>query len=370
MRVKRHRSQAAAKQFTETLGTAVTTPIATSAIIADAPAPANQGVVLDVPTPPTSALPTAIEQNTITGLGGINGPNGAPTTAATQPDNPENAPEAQPPEAFSLPPMPTLFDSPPQDVEAKGSDGATQTPDESEVAKLRAEIEAIKSSKASDVPEEVAKELEELRALRKRVEMESLYKGTSLGMEHVDDAVAVELRDKLVAPIVQQATEDLTKIRKEQERILAELEQNKKLAEQQARESQARELLVRTNSAIMAQHPDFTNVMASREFQEFMNQPAAPGASVTVEQVMRQEYSAGRPDYINKVVTAFKSQKRDISGVQSVNPTVGSGQPTLHTQQVAPTYADVANLKRMYTTGRVSKQEYLKQMAAFRDAGL
>lgn len=187
------------------------------------------------------------------------------------------------------------------------------------------------------------------------------------GLEHVDSDVAQEIRDKILAPVINRVTQ-ATEARLAQATTLANnaLEANSSTMTKW-QEEQQRARTADLNRAITARHPDVERVIASPEYSAFMAQ-VIPGTLVTRGSQIEAAYKAGNADFVNQMLDEFKGGQPGFA--QIATPPINQVAATtgVSTEGASFTYADLDDAKYKLSRREMTHEEYRNFLAEFEAA--
>lgn len=125
-------------------------------------------------------------------------------------------------------------------------------------------------------------------------------------LEHIDEDVASELDNKLLAP------------------IRAEVNELKALRQQEMKYRQD-QLIANANNKIIAKHPKAEKILRSQQFKDFVNADSDPySTEQAFDRVLRAYYS-GDGDYVLQKLDAFVGTRGKPKPPVGVEPHQGSG---------------------------------------------
>lgn len=114
------------------------------------------------------------------------------------------------------------------------------------------------------------------------------------GLEHVDEDVAQELHNKLIAPEIHAMRAELNEYRQQRQQ------------EQQARQTA---ILADVNSKINAKYKRADKILQSKEFMDFVNSKNNPYSSETEFDILSKAYYAGDANYVIGKIDDFVSSR-------------------------------------------------------------
>lgn len=114
------------------------------------------------------------------------------------------------------------------------------------------------------------------------------------GLEHVDEDVAQELHNKLIAPEIHAMRAELNEYRQQRQQ------------EQQARQTA---ILADVNSKINAKYKRADKILQSKEFMDFINSKNNPYSSETEFDILSKAYYAGDANYVIGKIDDFVSSR-------------------------------------------------------------
>lgn len=132
--------------------------------------------------------------------------------------------------------------------------------------------------------------------------LEELY----ASLEHIDEDVASELDNKLLAP------------------IRAEVNELKALRQQEAQYRQ-QQLLASANNKIISKHPKAEKILKSQQFKDFVNADSDPYSTEQAFDRIMRAYYAGDGDYVVRQLDAFVGTRGKPKPPVGVEPHQGIG---------------------------------------------
>ena len=216
-----------------------------------------------------------------------------------------------------------------------------------------------------ELPEDVKKELDELRKYRDDLEMQQLL-AVDQDFETIDKEAAAELSAKVLRP----ALEKLEKRYESKLRITQE-ELNRIQKDRQAREASMSEAQknterARVNAAILGAHPDFETILQTEQFAQFSARPAWKGSRVTLGQLMRDEYNNGNADFVIDALNDYKGGKSSLADFASVSVSSAASVPASGNTEPQYTEEDVSLWNQQLATGKITREEYKKLRAEYK----
>lgn len=227
------------------------------------------------------------------------------------------------------------------------------------------DLEDRLQGEARSLPEDVQKELDELRKYRDDREMQQLLMADQ-EFEAIDRDAAAELSAKVLRPALEHlekryddklriTQEELARYRKERQTRDAGMTEAQKNAER-----------VKTNAAILGAHPDFESIIQSTQFAEFSTRPAWKGSRVTLGQLMRDEYNNGNADFVIEALNDYKSGKPSLADIASVSTATTASAPASNSDEQQYTEEDVSSWNSKLTTGQMTRAEYKELRAKYK----
>lgn len=179
------------------------------------------------------------------------------------------------------------------------------------------------------------------------------------GLEGVD----VEDARRIGAVALTAANAQMANMRKE-------LEEQRKLLQQgmQHQQTEAMKLRIQQlNSEVLAQHPDFFEIMQTPEYRNFMAQRDGYSAK-TRDQRAAEEYSSGNSAYVINLLNELKGIRPNVQDVMSVAP-VQTAQQVVpqNTTPGAPQYT-LKELNDLYQMRHISHEQYREELKKLRAA--
>ncbi|EFA1526602.1 TPA: hypothetical protein ACHKED_003936 [Escherichia coli] len=224
---------------------------------------------------------------------------------------------------------------------------------------------AAAQSRALELPEDVQKELAELRKYREDLEMQQVL-DVDQEFETLDREAAAELSAKVLRPALERLEkryEDKLRITHEELSRIQKERQERDASMTEAQKSSERS---RVNAAILGAHPDFEKVLQSEQFAQFSSRPAWKGSRVTLGQLMRDEYNNGNADFVIEAMNDFKGGKPSLADIASVSSATTASIPASGVDEQQYTDEDVSLWNRQLTTGQITREEYKELRAKYK----
>lgn len=158
-------------------------------------------------------------------------------------------------------------------------------------------------------------------------------------LEHVDEDVAHELHDKLIAPELQAVKAELNELRQYRER------------EQQAKQTA---VLADINAKIFEKYPKAEKILRSKQFMDFVNSHNNPYSNDTEFNILMKAYYAGDANYVLAKIDDFVSSRGKPKPPVGAEPQQGGGRSGV---------ADTTKQKKV-----MSDAEYLAKRKAIKSA--
>lgn len=218
---------------------------------------------------------------------------------------------------------------------------------------------------ASAVPEDVQKELDELRKYRDDREMQQLLMADQ-EFEAIDRDAAAELSAKVLRPALERLEkryEDKLRITQEE---LARIQKERQTRDAGMTEAQKNAERAKVNAAILGAHPDFESIIQSTQFAEFSTRPAWKGSRVTLGQLMRDEYNNGNADFVIEALNDYKSGKPSLADIASVSTATTASAPASTSDEPQYTEEDVSSWNSKLATGQMTRAEYKELRAKYK----
>lgn len=178
------------------------------------------------------------------------------------------------------------------------------------------------------------------------------------GLEGVD----VEDARRIGAVALTAANAQMANMRKE-------MEEQRKLLQQGIEHQQAEAMKLRIqqlNSEVLAQHPDFFNIMQTPEYRTFMSQRDGY-SSKTRDQRAAEEYANGNSAYVINLLNELKGTRPNVQDVMSVAPVQTAQQPVANTPVPGAPQYTLKELNDLYQMRHITHEQYreaLKQLRA------
>jgi hypothetical protein len=223
------------------------------------------------------------------------------------------------------------------------------------------DLEDRLQDEARSLPEDVQKELDELRKYRDDREMQQLLMADQ-EFEAIDRDAAVELSAKVLRPALERLEkryEDKLRITQDE---LARFQKERQTRDAGMTEAQKSAERTRVNTAILGAHPDFESVIQSVQFAEFSARPAWKGSRVTLGQLMRDEYNNGNADFVIEALNDYKGGKPSLADIASVSTATTASD--FDEQQY--TEEDVSSWNNKLATGQMTRGEYKELRAKYK----
>lgn len=227
------------------------------------------------------------------------------------------------------------------------------------------DLEDRLQGEARTLPEDVQKELEELRKYRDDHEMQQLLT-VDQEFEAIDRDAAAELSAKVLRPALERLEkryEDKLRITQEE---LARFQKERQTRDAGMTEAQKNAERAKTNAAILGAHPDFESIIQSTQFAEFSTRPAWKGSRVTLGQLMRDEYNNGNADFVIEALNDYKSGKPSLADIASVSTATTASAPASNSDEQQYTEEDVSSWNRKLATGQMTRAEYKELRAKYK----
>lgn len=227
------------------------------------------------------------------------------------------------------------------------------------------DLEGRLQGEARTLPEDVQKELEELRKYRDDHEMQQLLT-VDQEFEAIDRDAAAELSAKVLRPALERLEkryEDKLRITQEE---LARDRKERQTRDAGMTEAQKNAARAKTNAAILGAHPDFESIIQSTQFAEFSTRPAWKGSRVTLGQLMRDEYNNGNADFVIEALNDYKSGKPSLADIASVSTATTASVPASNSDEQQYTEEDVSSWNRKLATGQMTRAEYKELRAKYK----
>ena len=125
-------------------------------------------------------------------------------------------------------------------------------------------------------------------------------------LDHIDEDVAAELDDKLIAP------------------LRAEVNELKALRQQEMKYRQD-QLITNANNKITAKYPKAEKILKSQQFKDFVNADSDPYSTEQAFDRVMYAYYAGDGDYVVRKLDAFVGTRGKPKPPVGVEPQQGSG---------------------------------------------
>lgn len=348
---RRHHGVDAAKQFRGEHAAVYEEPGQQPAAPAPAaPAPAAPAPAAPAPAAPAPAAPAPA----------------APAPAAPAPAAP--APAAPAPAGTSIfdfvePAAPAITEDP-----AQPSERELQL--QQEIEELRTQNGQLTAAQQRDLEQRQTEqtELEELRALRRTLEVDRLLNLDNVEFDSLDPAMAQELNSKLVRPLLERQQEAFEKRLGDVTASMAEERKQREQVVSRLTEREQNEVRERTNRSIYAAHPDFDMLRSTKEFQQFLGS-AIRGSSLKLEKLVADEYHSGNADFVIQAINEFKKGRPSLEDIASVQVSgTGSEPANPSADEQEFTEEDVAEWNAKVVTGDMSRTEFRDKMAKYRAA--
>lgn len=215
---------------------------------------------------------------------------------------------------------------------------------------------AAESAEKDKVIASLLEQQKEYEALKQQIELQKAVSDdafNNLSSVDADDAKAISnvvlnATNAALAPIYKE-------LRESRARTEAQFAQNAR----SARAQQINEY----NRRILAKHPDYFELMNTKEYRAFMGQRDGL-SSKTRDQRCAEEFLAGNTDYVIDALNQLKGKKPSVEQLQNVAPV-----------QVAPAAAavdksdgllDLRDLNNLYQMGQLNYSEYVKKLRDWR----
>lgn len=227
------------------------------------------------------------------------------------------------------------------------------------------DLEDRLQGEARTLPEDVQKELEELRKYRDDHEMQQLLT-VDQEFEAIDRDAAAELSAKVLRPALERLEkryEDKLRITQEE---LARFQKERQTRDAGMTEAQKNAERAKTNAAILGAHPDFESIIQSTQFAEFSTRPAWKGSRVTLGQLMRDEYNNGNADFVIEALNDYKSGKPSLADIASVSTATTASAPASNSDEPQYTEEDVSSWNSKLATGQMTRAEYKELRAKYK----
>ncbi|HGB9753163.1 TPA: hypothetical protein ACIYX1_004840 [Escherichia coli] len=227
------------------------------------------------------------------------------------------------------------------------------------------DLEDRLQGEARTLPEDVQKELEELRKYRDDHEMQQLLT-VDQEFEAIDRDAAAELSAKVLRPALERLEKRFgDKLRTTQEE-LASFQKERQTSDAGMTEAQKNAERAKTNAAILGAHPDFESIIQSTQFAEFSTRPAWKGSRVTLGQLMRDEYNNGNADFVIEALNDYKSGKPSLADIASVSTATTASAPASNSDEPQYTEEDVSSWNSKLATGQMTRAEYKELRAKYK----
>ena len=239
---------------------------------------------------------------------------------------------------------------------------------ESRIAELETSNTNLTAAQQRELEQRNAEleELEQLRAFKRQQETAKLLAMDGIEFENLDPEMARELSQKYLAPVLQRQQEAFEAQTTKMAQRLDELAKSRQTDQERQTEQQRTEVLTRTNSAIFAAHPDFQAIQQSPEFQRVLAQ-RVKGSRTKLSDIAASEYHAGNAQFIVDLVTQFKAGRPSLEDIASAT-TSGTGTiPATETGEPEFSSEDVQKWNAQVATGELSREDYRKNMAKYRE---
>lgn len=227
------------------------------------------------------------------------------------------------------------------------------------------DLEDRLQGEARSLPDDVQKELDELRKYRDDHEMQQLL-AVDQEFEAIDRDAAAELSAKVLRPALEHLEKRFgDKLRSTQEE-LASFQKERQTRDAGMTEAQKNAERAKVNAAILGSHPDFESIIQSTQFAEFSARPAWKGSRVTLGQLMRDEYNNGNADFVIEALNDYKSGKPSLADIASVSTATTASAPASTSDEQQYTEEDVSSWNNKLATGQMTRAEYKELRAKYK----
>lgn len=214
--------------------------------------------------------------------------------------------------------------------------------------------------------EAMERELAELRAYKKKQELEQQLNLSNVQFETMDAAAIKEIKDKLLQPTLEYSAakynEHLTKLERELEQ---ERTARRQFEEQNQLQHQANTYR-RINNDIQAVHPDVQSIINSEGFTRYLNSTVG-SSSITLGSLLVPEYQKGNAKFVIDIITSYKQQQPMLSNFVSVSPNPVATQAVNGVQAGQITQQSISDLNRAMFTGEISRAEFSEKLKQIRE---
>ncbi|EKY5009628.1 hypothetical protein QFW19_004226 [Escherichia coli] len=227
------------------------------------------------------------------------------------------------------------------------------------------DLENQLQSEARSVPDDVQKELDELRKYRDDREMQQLLMADQ-EFEAIDREAAAELSAKVLRPALERLEkryEDKLRITQDE---LARFQKERQTRDAGMTEAQKSAERIRVNTEILGAHPDFDAIIQSAQFAAFSSRPAWKGSRVTLGQLMRDEYNNGNADFVIAALNDYKGGKPSLDDIASVSTATAASVPASPSDEQQYTEDDVSLWNSKLITGQMTREEYKELRAKYK----
>lgn len=149
-----------------------------------------------------------------------------------------------------------------------------------------------------------------------------------------------------------------------------EIEEQRKLLQQGIEHQQAEAMKLRIqqlNSEVMAQHPDFFQIMQTPEYRTFMAQRDGY-SSKTRDQRAAEEYANGNSAYVINLLNELKGSRPNVQDVMSVAPVQTAQQPMPSTGTPGAPQYTLKELNDLYQMRHITHEQYREELKKLRAA--
>lgn len=212
--------------------------------------------------------------------------------------------------------------------------------------------------------EEAKRKLNEANSKKEQDELAQILAKDTFGFETVDDEVAKELRDNLVAPIYKGLHNQIADL---QNQLKTVTEITRPLTDEEKREQLRRSV----NEKIFKEIPDFDVILNSKDFKKKLALRDDRYPHITYGEVMQRAYEQGNHEFIIHEVKNFLNggkAQADVNAVADVSATNGGSnakQSKDADNKSGFTFTDeeAIEMLRKRQRGDITRQEYSEYRA-------
>lgn len=212
--------------------------------------------------------------------------------------------------------------------------------------------------------EEAKRKLDEVNSKKEQDELAKILAKDTFGFETVDDEVAKELRDNLVAPIYKGLHNQIADL---QNQLKTVTERTRPLTDEEKREQLKRSV----NEKIFKEIPDFDVILNSKDFKKKLAARDDRYPHSTYGEVMQYAYEQGNHEFIIREVKNFLNggkAQADVNAVADVSATNGGSnakQSKDAGNKSGFTFTDeeAIEMLRKRQRGDITRQEYSEYRA-------